>query len=447
MKKLSRFLTDRDTGARWRADQPVSFAPAPAAAEATSIRIDPRVRYQTIEGFGGAFTEAAATTLYKLPAKAQDEVLRACFDPATGLGYTLCRTHLNSCDFALGNYAYCEQPGDFDLKSFSIERDRAALIPMIQRAQKIAGGLKIFASPWSPPAWMKATGQMNFGGKLKPECHDVWARYYVRFIREYAREGITIWGLTVQNEPAAIQRWDSCVYTAEEERDFVRDHLGPTLAREKLGQVKIIIWDHNRDMLYERALAAYDDLEAAKYIWGTGFHWYSNDSFENVQRVHDAWPDKHLLFTEGCQEGGPHLGEWALGERYARSMIQDLNHWTVGWVDWNMLLDHTGGPNHVNNLCSAPVLADTRTGELHYQNSFHYIGHFSRFVRPGAVRIMAAPTADELECTAFAAPDGKIIVVILNRTETRHRVELRLGSESARIDVPQRSIQTLVVSE
>jgi glucosylceramidase len=448
VKTLTRFVTARDSGARWRADEPVALVPAGSATGQLSIRVDPRVRYQSIEGFGGAFTEAAATTLLKLPAAKQEEILRACFDPATGLGYTLCRTHINSCDFALGNYAYCEKPDDFDLKTFTLERDRAALIPMIQRAFKIAGdGLKIFASPWSPPAWMKTNAKMNNGGQLKPECREAWARYFARYIREYAGEQIPIWGVTVQNEPAATQRWDSCVYTAEEERDFVRDHLGPTLAREGLGGVKIIIWDHNRDHIYERALAAYDDPEAAKYIWGTGFHWYCNDSFDNVQRVHDAWPDKHLLFTEGCQEGGPHPGEWALGERYARSMIRDLNHWTEGWVDWNMLLDHTGGPNHVGNLCSAPIVADTRSGELLYQSSFFYIGHFSRFIRPGAVRILAAPTSDELECSAFAAPDGKIVVVVLNRTETCQLFELRIGSQAVMVEAPQRSIQTLVLSD
>jgi glucosylceramidase len=416
--------------------------------ERLSVRVDPNVRYQTIEGFGGAFTEAAATTLLKLSPAKQEEILRSYFDPAAGLGYTLCRTHINSCDFALGNYAYSERDGDFDLKTFSIEHDRAALIPMIKRALKIAGsGLRLFASPWSPPAWMKTTGKMNLGGQLKPECRDVWARYYARYIKAYAEEGISIWGLTVQNEPEAKQTWDSCTYTAEEERDFVRDHLGPTLAREGLDGVKIIIWDHNRDQLFERAFVAYADREAAKYIWGAGFHWYMTDSFDNVQRVHDAWPDKKLLFTEGCQEGGPHTGLWGVGERYGRSMIQDLNHWTIGWVDWNLLLDQTGGPNHVGNFCSAPILGDTRSGEIAYQISYYYIGHFSRFIRPGYVRILVAPTRDDLECTAFAGPDGKIVVVVINRTEIPRNFELRIGGECAMVEAPQRSIQTLVLSD
>jgi glucosylceramidase len=292
---------------------------------------------------------------------------------------------------------------------------------------------------------MKTNGEMNNGGSLKPEYRDAWARYFVRYIQEYAKDGIPIWGLTVQNEPAAKQTWDSCLYSGEEERDFVRDHLGPTLEKAGL-DTKIIIWDHNRDIMYERAKAVLDDPVAAKYVWGVGFHWYVADLFENVERVHDAWPDKHLLLTEGCQEGGPHLNEWALGERYGRSLIEDLNHWSVGWVDWNILLDLTGGPNHVGNLCSAPILADTETGEVHYQASYYYMGHFAKFIRPGAVHVLAAPTSDSLETTAFVNPDGSTVVVVMNRTELPVRFEVKLNGKVAQMDAPERSIQTVVIN-
>ncbi|MBU0676844.1 MAG: glucosylceramidase, partial [Verrucomicrobia bacterium] len=303
----------------------------------------------------------------------------------------------------------------------------------------------IFASPWSPPAWMKSNGAMNGGGKLKPEYRQAWADYYVRYIREYEKEGITIWGMTVQNEPAATQRWDSCVYTAEEERDFVRDYLGPTLEREGLGDRKIIIWDHNRDEMFERASTVLSDPEAASYIWGTGFHWYGDDHFDNVQRVHDAFPAKHLIFTEGCQEGGPHIGSWDLGERYAHSMINDLNRWTVGWVDWNLLLDTTGGPNHVNNLCSAPVLADVESDSLLYQSSYYYIGHFSRYIRPGARNVLCSLRNDSVEAAAFENPDGSLAVVLLHRgSEPRlFRLELPDGVASS-IQMPPHSIATLL---
>ncbi|MFA6286528.1 MAG: glycoside hydrolase family 30 protein [Opitutaceae bacterium] len=448
MSSLSVFITARDGGARLSAQPAAALRPAePGDDKLPSVMLDERVAYQEMEGIGGAFTEAAAVTLAKLPLAKQEEVMRAYFDPKAGHGYTLCRTHIGSCDFALGNYSYCDEPGDHALKTFSIERDRQALLPMIRRAQAVSGNaFKLLASPWSPPAWMKTTGRMNLGGKLLPECREAWALYYARYIRAYAGEGVPIWALTVQNEPEAKQTWDSCIYTGEEERDFVRDHLGPTLHREGLADVKIVVWDHNRDRLYERARIVYDDPAAARYVWGAGFHWYVTDTFDNVQRVHDAWPDKKLLFTEGCQEGGPHDGSWLTGERYARSMIADFNRWTVGWIDWNMVLDETGGPNHVNNFCSAPILADTRTGEVRYQSSYYYIGHFSRFVRSGARRILSASTKDELEVVAFKNPDGSLAVVVMNRSETPVVFLLKTGAGTAPLTAPRRSIQTVVIA-
>ena len=413
---------------------------------AASVLIDPDVRYQEIEGFGGAFTEAAAHTFHRLPPERQTEVLEACFDPVAGLGYTLCRTHINSCDFSLGSYAYDEVDGDVELQHFSIARDRQALIPLIRAAQQAAGRpISLLATPWSPPAWMKTNGDMCHGGKLKPEYRAAWAAYYVRYIREYEREGIPIWGLTVQNEPLAVQVWESCIYTAEEERDFVRDYLGPALVDAGLGNVHLLIWDHNRDLMVERARAVLGDLQAAKYVWGVGFHWYVHDRFDNVQLTHDAFGDKKLIFTEGSQEGGPHPGEWQVGERYAHSMINDLNRWTAGWIDWNLLLDETGGPNHVGNFCSAPILADTRTGELHYQSSFYYIGHFARFVRPGARRVLCATSHDGLEAVAFLNPNRQLVAVVLNRSDEAIPFALRTPGAAGRAESLAHSIGTYLL--
>jgi glucosylceramidase len=179
-------------------------------------------------------------------------------------------------------------------------------------------------------------------------------------------------------------------------------------------------------------------------VWGTAFHWYVGDNFDNVQWVHDAFPDKKLLFTEGCQEGGPHLGEWQVGERYAHAMINDLNRWTVGWIDWNLLLDETGGPNHVGNFCSAPIIADTRTGELHYQSSYYYIGHFARFVQPGARRILCATSHDGLEAAAFCNPNGQMVVVLLNRTDEEGPVALTIDGARTVVGCLAHSIVTFV---
>ena len=420
---------------------------APQDGTLASLWVDPQRAFQTIEGFGGAFTEASATVWQRLPPAQQTQVLRDYFCPSQGHGYTFCRVHMNSCDFALGNYAHVEQHDDLALQSFSIARDRQALLPMIKAALQMAGQpVKLLVSPWSPPAWMKSNGQMNQGGKLLPQYANAWARCFVKFIQAYEAEGVPVWGVSVQNEPAAVQTWDSCIYSAAEERDFVRDHLGPELHNAGLGHIAIVIWDHNRDVMVERAGTVYADAEAAKYVWGTGFHWYGENHFDHVQLVHDAWPDKKLLFTEGCQEGGPHHGSWALGERYARSIINDLNRWTVGWIDWNLLLDHSGGPNHVGNLCSAPMLATEDGTAVSLQSSYYYLGHFARFAKPGARRVLCAATREDLECTAFVNLDGSVVAVVLNRTDADICFNLRLADGvTTQTQLPANAIGTYVV--
>jgi glucosylceramidase len=265
------WLTARDGGARLAEQAPLAGGMHPGAAR---LHVDTSRRFQTLEGFGGAFTEAAASVWQQLSPAQQQAFLLDHFDPQQGHGYTLCRVHINSCDFSLGHYAHADQPGDTTLQHFSIARDRQHLLPMIQAAQRVAGRpLKLLASPWSPPAWMKSNQQMAHGGRLLPQFHAAWAQCFVRFIQAYQAEGVPIWGVTVQNEPEALQRWDSCLYTAEEERDFVRDHLGPALQAAGLGDVRIVVWDHNRDAMVERASTIFGDPEAARFVWGTGFHW------------------------------------------------------------------------------------------------------------------------------------------------------------------------------
>jgi glucosylceramidase len=405
------------------------------------IWLDSNRRFQRIQGFGGA------VTLLKLGEAERAKVLQDYFHPDDGHAYSFCRVHIGSCDFSLGNYSHVEAPDDIALNSFSIERDKQALIPLIKAAQKAAiTPIKILASPWSPPAWMKTNRQMNCGGQLKPEFAGLWAQCFVRFIQAYELEGIPIWGVTVQNEPQATQTWDSCIYSAEQERDFIRDHLGPALAKADLAHIRIVAWDHNRDEMVERASVIFADPQASKYVWGTGFHWYGESHFDHVQLVHDAWPDKHLLFTEGCQEGGPHLGEWELGERYAQSIINDLNRWTVGWIDWNLLLDETGGPNHVGNLCSAPLIAFTADNRVEKQSSYDYLGHFTRFIRQGAQRIVCAANQQVLECTAFVNPDASIALVVMNRSEHSETFQAHLNEQVWQGELPPRSIMTVVFS-
>ena len=325
---LKLFITSKNSSKRIFQVSPKEIANKNATLNSKVIVETDKVR-QEILGFGGSFTESSSSIYKELDQNKKEEIIEAYFGDS-GNKYSMARTHINSCDFSLGNYAHVEKDNDPDLNTFSLERNRVSLIPLIKDAlRKRKNKIKIMASPWSPPAWMKTTGEMNFGGKLKDEYRDIWADYYCKFIQHYENEGIPMWGLSVQNEPEAKQTWDSCLYTAEEERDFVKNHLGPSLEKNNLSDKKLIIWDHNRDIMVERARTVLSDPEAAKYVWGTGFHWYCGDHFDNVQKVHDEFPDKQLIFTEGCQEGGPHIGSWDLGERYATSITVSYTHLTL----------------------------------------------------------------------------------------------------------------------
>jgi len=420
--------------------------PIPRKLKTTSheIYVDVEAPMQVIDGFGGAITEATASTFAQMSVPQQRQVIKALFDPVRGNAYTLCRTHINSCDFALGNYAAVEKPGDTSLSSFNLDREQKWILPFIKQATKVAGKkIDLLLSPWSPPAWMKTTGKMNNGGKLLPKYRKAWAEYYVRYVEEMEKEGCKVWGLTVQNEPEATQLWDSCIYTAEDERDFVRDHLGPALARAKMDRIRLLIWDHNRDRIYQRAKVVYDDPKAAKYVWGTAFHWYMTDSFDNVRYLHDVYPDKKLLFTEGCSGGAN--SSWELGEKYGRSIISDLNRWTVGWIDWNMILNESGGPNHVAGYCTAGINYDREFKRVHFRPQYFYIGHFSRFIRPGARRLIAASSVDGLESVAARNRDGSLAVVAMNRTPVPITFKVEAEGKRLPFEIPGRGIATFVV--
>jgi glucosylceramidase len=442
------YVTARDTDQRLTRGAALTFAPLAQPPEGDEcVFVDPTHAFATVVGIGGAITDAAAETFDKLPKEKQAELLKAYYDPVDGIGYSLARTQINSCDFSSASYTYVAD-GDKDLASFDIAPDLRHRIPLLRAAIAAAGGkLTTFASPWSPPAWMKSNHDMLHGGQLLPEYRDAWARYFVKFIRAYAAHGVPIWGVSVQNEPMATQIWESCIFTAEEERDFVRDHLGPTFHASGLADTKIIIWDHNRNLLYQRASAILGDPATARYVWGAGFHWYVNDSFQNVGYVSQAFPDTHLMMTEGCN--GPfdpaQLDNWSNAEAYGRSMIADFNHGACGWTDWNILLDEQGGPNHVGNFCFAPVHGDTRTGGLHYTPAYYYIGQFSKFVRPGARRIIASPTLDELQATAFVNPDGSVVVIVMNATDKAQPFRVWLKGEAAPTTSPAHSILTVVI--
>jgi len=451
-KKITVYTTADSSNYRLSVTETLEFKDIGQPKETqVCVFVDPTKTFQTFLGIGGALTDASAETFSKLPAAQQKEIMDAYYDPSKGIGYTLARTNIHSCDFSSDSYTYVDD-GDKELKSFSVQHDEKYRIPFIKQAIATARGkLTLYASPWSPPAWMKDNNDMLHGGKLKPEFYQAWATYYTKFIKAYQAKGITIWGITIQNEPMATQTWESCVYTAEEERDFLKNYLGPTMVKEGLGSKKIIMWDHNRDLVFQRASTLLNDPEAAKYAWGVGFHWYEDWSggdqvYDNIRRVHESFPDKNILFTEGCNDKFKmdRINDWVLGERYGRSMINDFNNGTVGWTDWNVLLDETGGPNHVKNFCFAPIHADTKTGKLIYQNAYYYIGHFSKFIRPGAKRISSAASRSQLLSTAFINPDGKVAVVVMNQDNKKITYNLWINGKAAEVTSLPHSIATLI---
>jgi glucosylceramidase len=449
-----------------------------AATTAVRIVIHPGKRYQTITGFGGSFTEASASLLNKLSKANRDKILNAYF-AKDGAGYSLTRTHINSCDFSLTNYAYATVAGDKNLEQFSIGEDRNDLIPMIKAAQGFStDGFKIIASPWTAPPWMKDNNNWR-GGKLLPEYRDTWALYFSKYIQAYKEEGINIWGITVENEPLGNDgNWESMHFTPEEMRDFVRDYLGPRLEKDGLSHIPILGYDQNRGEELEKwARILFEDKAAGKYFGGMAVHWYAStyDYFPaSLQYTHRLAPRKYLINTEACVDAQVPVWQddnwywskeakdwgwtWAPEHqkylhpkyvpvfRYAGDIIGCLNNYVDGWIDWNMVLDKQGGPNWFKNWCTAPVIVDPEKDEVYFTPLYYTIAHFSRFIRPGAVRIGFDNPDKGLMVTAAKNPDGSIAVIVFNPGETEKSFRMSLQKRDIKATIAAKAIQTIIFS-
>ncbi|MEQ9297034.1 MAG: glycoside hydrolase family 30 protein [Cyclobacteriaceae bacterium] len=447
-----------------------------SSENASSIRLAPATKYQKITGFGGSFTEASAYLLNQLGTENREKIIEAYFGE-TGAKYSLTRTHINSCDFSLSQYAYAEE-GDTDLENFTIEEDMDDIIPMIKDAQAVSkDGFKIISSPWTAPPWMKDNNAWT-GGKLLPEYYDTWARYFAKYIDAYKEQGINIWGLTVENEPLGNDsNWESMHFTPEEMTSFVQNNLGPTLEADGKADVKILGYDQNREHLSEWVDVMYANEASSKYYAGTAIHWYAS-TFEvfpdELQNAHAKAPNKHLIQTEACvdaevpkwqddawywsKEGTDWGWDWAPEKdkpmhpkyvpvyRYARDIIGCMNNWVDGWVDWNMVLDRQGGPNWFKNWCVAPVIVDPDQDEVYFTPIYYTLAHFSKFVRPDAQVIGVDNTDDSLLVTAAQNTDGSIAVVILNQSEDQKYFKLDLAGQTSSISISPKAIQTVIIS-
>ncbi len=441
-----------------------------------TIKLNRDETFQKITGFGGSFTEASAYLLNNLSKENRAKVIEAYFGDS-GARYSLTRTHMNSCDFSLSNYSYAPVEGDLDLLNFSIDEDKDDIIPMIKDAMAISkDGFKILSSPWTAPPWMKDNKAWT-GGKLLPEYYDTWALFFSRYVDAYKSEGIDIWGFTVENEPLGNDsNWESMHFTPAEMTDFVQKHLGPKLETDGKGHIKILGYDQNREHLNEWVDEMFRDEASSQYFAGTAIHWYAStfEVFpENLQYAHNKAPDKYLIQSEACVDAevpkwqddafywSKEATDWGFTwapekdkplhpkyvpvYRYARDIIGCMNNWVDGWIDWNMVLDKQGGPNWFKNWCVAPVIVDIETDEVYFTPLYYTLSHFSRFIRPGALRIGIENNDDSLLVTAAQNPDGSIAVVILNQDETVKNFALNLDGKMTEIRIDGKAIQTIVI--
>lgn len=440
---------------QWMASQPdVSFE-RDIETENEIINIFPELRYQELIGIGGAFTETAAFNYASLSRENQRKAVTLLFDPQEGIGFNLGRTHINSCDFSLSDYCYIE-PGDTDLRTFSVAHDEAQIIPFIQDAQKTAGGdLRLFASPWSPPAWMKDNRSICNGGRLLDAYYGVWAGYFVKYLLAYREHGVNFFAVTIQNEAKAVQPWESCVYTAEEEGVFAAQYLRPALDEAGLSDVKIMIWDHNKERVYDRARDTFRVPGAREAVWGIAYHWYSGDHYHSLEMAHDAFPEQKLVLSEFALGNSrpstterPHSG-WNEMDFYAAEMIEDFNHYACAITDWNLLADlKEGGPFHNREGgARTAIVVDTDNDTFIVEPLYYALGHFSRFLKRGAVRLGCSSYLRDMPAVAFENPNGDIVLIVLNRTQNKRPVRIRLGEETAGIILPAESLATFVILE
>ena len=410
------------------------------------INLYPEVEYQQVEGFGGALTDSAGY-VYSLMDDEQKKEMILNYFGKDNMKYDLVRIPIDSCDFSLEHYEADSDEADENFNKFSFERVEKYIIPLLDDVEeKYEEKIEIMLSPWSPPVYMKTNGDRNYGGKLKKEYTKRWADYICRYIEEYRSRGYKVTKLTM-HEPKAVQTWDSCIYTAQEQKEFLKKYMWPALVEHKLDDIEIYIWDHNKERAFEWANTIIDE-ETDHMVAGIAFHWYSGDHFEALQMIKEKFPNKKLLLSEACIEYSKFAATDYLknAQKYAHDIIGNFNNGMNTFLDWNIVLDEIGGPNHVGNFCDAPYLYDTKNKKLIESNICGHLWHFSHFIEKGAVRIGFTKYTDRLDVTAFKK-DNKIAVVMLNRTEEKIPAYLRLNGYCAEMEVEPNAIATAVIEE
>uniref|UniRef100_A0A7E4VSA1 Glucosylceramidase n=1 Tax=Panagrellus redivivus TaxID=6233 RepID=A0A7E4VSA1_PANRE len=436
----------------------------------TSFKFNPSTQYQEILGFGAAFTDSAGINLAKLDSRLVTNIIKQYFDPVDGFNYVIGRIPMASTDFSTREYSYDDVDGDLNLVHFNLTlEDFNYKIPYIQQAMKANKNLKLFTTPWSAPGWMKTNGRMKGGAPLRGNANgpyfQTWAKYFIRFFEEYAKNGITFWATTIQNEPSSglfpDYAWQTMFMPAAVEKEFLSELLGPALRASNVTKdIKVMIYSDQRVGMHSYVKTIMENEKAAKYVDGIAFHWYEDflEDASALSRVHDDFPQLFLLATEACTGylpiiRGVFLGDWSRGSQYAHSIIEDLQNWAVGWTDWNIVLDTEGGPNWVQNNVDAPIIVNSSAQEYYKQPMFYALGHFSKFVPPGSIRVKITddsgtqPTGD-IEAVAFTTSDNRNrVIVINNRIETSKTVRIEDASRAGSaltVEIEGNTLKTLI---
>lgn len=410
------WLTLPDQSKLLQREPNLAFEPAGGEPDGYTIAVDDTITYQTIEGFGAAMTDSSAWLLMRVLSDGQRErVMRDLFTrEGDGIGLSYLRLPVGASDFALRDYTYSDLPaGETDprMEQFSINYDEAYIIPAVQMALDLNPALRLMGSPWSAPAWMKTSERLQ-GGDLLQAYYQAFADYLVRFIQAYEAHGLAIDTLTPQNEPLhTTDGYPTMHMAAADQARFVRDHLGPALRGADLA-TRLIIFDHNWD-LWQYPMTVLADPEAAAYVDGVAFHCYGG-SVGNQSLVHDAFPDKGIWFTE-CSGG-----DWSPG--FAGNLswntrnlgIGNIRNWGNSLLLWNLALDEQAGPQNGGcGDCRGVVTVNSATGEVAYNVEYYVLGHFSKLVDPGAVRIESTAYSErQPENVAFRNPDGSLVLVV-----------------------------------
>lgn len=442
--RASVWLTTEDETIRLRREEPVEFVrDSSGPANAITVTVDDTRRYQVMTGFGAALTESAAWLIgTRMSAEQRGQLLRSLFDAQEGIGLTYVRHAVGSTDFSLSNYTYNDLSAgetDPDLSEFSIEQDRRYILPVLREVMALDPAVRVMGTPWSAPGWMKTSSALG-GGSLRPDAYEVYARYLRRYIEAFAAEGVAIDSITPQNEPLyETSRYPSMAMSAREQAEFIKNHLGPTLANAGLA-TKIFIYDHNWSVP-SYPLEVLNDPAAKAYVSGTAFHCYEGDPSTQTP-VHDAHPDKSIMITECTGLVTPLFAPdlvWAMQNLF----IGGVRRWATGVLLWNLALDENSGPQNGGcRNCRGIVTVDQTTGAVTYNPEYYALGHATLAARPGAYRIESSEIPGPVSSVAFLNPDGSKGLLVLNPQRQPQTVKVLWSGRSFLYTLPAQAVAT-----